>query len=117
MAGVHLIIGAGLLLWYFWRKKNKKLNVLEKRIFLFAAIGNIAGLALTAAAYSNAGLGTEPAVERGGYGTSAREEQLEVSQENGENQKITVLVPARQYEEDGGMAGACGEGIGYSHTW
>ena len=52
MAGVHLIIGAGLLLWYFWRKKNKKLNVLEKRIFLFAAIGNIAGLALTAAAYS-----------------------------------------------------------------
>ena len=100
MAGVHLIIGAGLLLWYFWRKKNKKLNVLEKRIFLFAAIGNIAGLALTAAAYSNAGLGTEPAVERGGYGTSAREEQLEVSQENGENQKITVLVPARQYEEE-----------------
>lgn len=100
MAAIHLITGAGLLLWYFWRKKNKKLSFPEKRVFLFAVIGNIAGLALTVAAYGNAGLGTEPAVEKGGYGGQAKEEQFEVSQENGENQKVTVLVPARQYDEE-----------------
>ena len=100
MAGIHLIAGAGLLLWYFWRKRNGKFDVLEKRIFLFAVIGNIAGLALTASAYLNAGLGTEPAVEKGGYGEQVREEAFEVSQENGESQKITVLVPSRQYGEE-----------------
>ena len=78
MAGIHLIAGAGLLLWYFWRKRNGKFDVLEKRIFLFAVIGNIAGLALTASAYLNAGLGTEPAVEKGGYGEQVREEVFEV---------------------------------------
>lgn len=100
MIGIHLITGAGLLLWYYWRKKNGKSDVMEKRIFLFAVIGNIAGLALTTAAYWNAGLGAEPAVEKGSYGEQARAEAFEVSQENGENQKITVLVPARQYREE-----------------
>ena len=100
MAGIHLIAGAGLLLWYFWRKRNGKFDVLEKRIFLFAVIGNIAGLALTASAYLNAGLGTEPAVEKGGYGEQVREEAFEVSRGNGESQKITVLVPSRQYGEE-----------------
>lgn len=100
MIGIHLITGVGLLLWYYWRKKNGKFDVLEKRIFLFAVIGNIAGLVLTAAAYWNAGLGTEPAVEKGSYGEQTRAEEFEVSQENGENQKITVMVPARQYGEE-----------------
>ena len=100
MEGIHLIAAAGLLLWYFWRKRNGKFDVLEKRIFLFAVIGNIAGLALTASAYLNAGLGTEPAVEKGGYGEQVREEAFEVSRGNGESQKITVLVPSRQYGEE-----------------
>ena len=100
MAGMHLITGLGLLLWYYWRKKNKKFDVLERRLFLFAAVGNVAGLALTAAAYLTAGLGTDPAVEKGGYGEPVKEETFEVSQENGEDQKITVLIPARQYTEE-----------------
>lgn len=98
MMGMHLIIGAGLLLWYLWRKKNKKLRFVEKRVFLFAVIGNMAGLALTVSAYLSAGLGTEPVVEKGGYGDGPEEKRFEVIQENGENQEITVLVPARQYD-------------------
>lgn len=98
MTGVHLIIGAGLLLWYLWRKKSKRLRFVEKRILLLAAAGNIAGLALTVSSGLHAGLGTEPAVEKGEYGKERKEERFIVEQENGENQEITILVPARQYD-------------------
>lgn len=100
MKGIHLIIGAGLLLWYLWRKKNKKTGPVEKRILLLAVTGNIAGLAITVFAELNAGLGTEPAVEKGSYGDGTKEERFEVIQENGENREVTVLVPARQYDAE-----------------
>lgn len=98
MLAIHLIIGAGLLLWFLWRKKNRRLRSVERRIFLLAVTGNIAGMALTIISGLNTGLGTEPAVEKAGYGEEPREERFMVEQENGENQEITLLVPARQYD-------------------
>lgn len=100
MIWIHLIAGAGLLIWFLWMRKKTENHKLVRRIFCFAATGNLLGAVLTVGTFAGTAKETEPFLERGALGSQPTEEELEVSIDHGESYRITVTVPPKRYSQE-----------------